>query len=105
MKEGAVSTELSENMTSAQEERLFYGWRLRIMAGLPESTEEGSPRFELIQAIHEDLPRRHPLGIAFRLREALNALCVGDDRDAVRILAELERDELASRALNPGGWA
>lgn len=52
----------------------FVGWRERVEQGLGKKINERSKRFELVQEIHEDVARRHPLGIAVVLAEAIRVV-------------------------------
>lgn len=79
----------------------FRDWRRRIEVGLNgEAHNELSERFALIQEIHHDVARRHPLGIAVRLNEVIAALAMDDNGDAAGGLADLEHDESESFRLN-----
>lgn len=80
----------------------FRAWRARVEAPLTGSADdEESDRFKLIEEIHRDRSGRHPLGIAQRLSEVIDALHVDeDDVSAIVDLGDLEHDERRAIELN-----
>lgn len=80
----------------------FRQWRerLAVIPGGGSAGDEKSPRFALIDEIHRDRARRHPLGIAERLSDLIGCLHADDDPDSITLLAELEQDERRSIEIN-----
>ena len=81
----------------------FLAWIIRISDGLGSSLDESMPRFALIQKIHDDVARRHPLGIVTHLARVIESLSMGvrgGDDDARCVLGDLVRDEANSIMLN-----
>lgn len=91
---------------SIADEKLFRGWAERIRAGLPplpgDETDEDSPRMALINEIHAEVARRHPLGIAEELYAAISCLHSDADLDALEILDLLVKNERESRQSDDG---
>ena len=95
----------------------FLVWRARLEEGqafepgaalavriqghtLGSALDEESARFALIEEIHRDRKKRHPLGIAQSLSRVIDALHVEDDADAIRDLEALAEDERVSVEMN-----
>lgn len=88
---------------SREDEARFRGWSNRITDLDDFDIHVDGPRLDLICEIHEDIARRHPLGIARQLSNVLDALaCYGshEDEEAVELLDDLADTEKRSREMN-----
>lgn len=90
---------------SRENEALFRGWLKRVAELEHMETDEGGPRFKIIEEIHANVAERYPLGIAVQLNEVIGCLsCCGshEDLEAADLLEDLADAEKRSREIN--GW-
>lgn len=72
----------------------FFDYAQRAAAlSVGGNEDENGPRMVLIHDIHSTVGVRHPLGIAERLYEAIEALHSDDDEAAVNLLYAMVNDE------------
>ena len=101
---GAVATaDLAgtEEEISRQEEELFSGWRRRArglhgLSVIGGPTEGNRARTALVDEIHADVSRRHPLGLAQELNRVIELLACGEydaDQQAASCLLSLATAE------------
>lgn len=88
----------------ACEVKIFKSFKARVLdltdTELQASYEAGSRGMDLIEDLHAQVAKRHPLGIGQILHAVMTSIHIGERRAAVSDLDQLIDDELQSARIN-----